>query len=185
MTPQQIIAVSERATCLHSEAEVEAVLDTMAEQISAQLAAKNPVLLSVMNGAVIVAGKLATRLNFPLQMDYLHATRYRNQTRGSELEWKHYPETSLQDQVVLIIDDILDEGDTLRAIKQYVQEHGAAEVYTAVLVNKCHDRKLPDMTADFVGLDIEDYFLYGYGMDYKGYLRNAAGIYAVDPADCD
>lgn len=185
MNPQHIIDVSTRATCLRSEAEVESVLDSMALDISERLADQNPILLSVMNGAVIMAGKLAPRLQFPLQMDYVHATRYRNQTRGSDLEWKHYPETPLQGQTVLILDDILDEGETLAAIKQYVVEQGAAEVLIAVLVNKLHDRKAPGLNADFVGMEIEDYYLYGYGMDYKGYLRNAPGIYAVDPSDCD
>ncbi|MCY4357757.1 MAG: hypoxanthine-guanine phosphoribosyltransferase [Gammaproteobacteria bacterium] len=184
-TPGAILAVHERATCLYNEVEVEAVLDTMATAITQRLAESNPILLSVMNGAVIVAGKLATRLHFPLRMDYLHATRYLNRTRGGKLEWKHTPDIDLTGQVVLVIDDILDEGDTLLTITKYLHSRGAGEVYTAVLVDKQHNRKMPDIKADFVGLCIADHYLYGYGMDYKGYLRNSAGIYAVDPNDCD
>ena len=185
MNPDDITAVSNRATCLHNAERVEAVLDNMAAAITAKLADQNPVLLTVMNGGVIVSGKLATRLDFPLQMDYLHASRYRNKTHGSELQWKHYPEVSLAGRVVLVIDDILDEGETLAAIIDYVRGQGAAAVHTAVLVNKMHARKAPGVSADFVGLEIEDYYLYGYGMDYRGYLRNAPGIFAVDPDDCD
>jgi len=185
VTPEKIEQVSERATCLLSADEVESVLDDLAHQITDVLRNENPILISVMNGAVITAGKLATRLNFPLKMDYLHATRYRDKTRGSDLEWKHYPESELREQVVLVVDDILDEGDTLAAIKEYILQQGAKAVYIAVLVNKLHDRKVQGLSADFVGVEIEDKYLYGYGMDYKGYLRNAPGIYAVDPVDCD
>ena len=186
MTPEQILAVSQRATCLYTEVEVEAALDTMAAAITDKLANRNPLLLSVMQGAVIVTGKLATRLSFPLQMDYLHATRYRQQTRGSKLQWKHYPQTPLADRVVLIIDDILDQGNTLLAIKQYVQQQHAGEVLTAVLVHRQQPRKLPAIAADFVGLlHTDDHYLYGYGMDYKGYLRNCAGIFAVAACDCN
>ena len=185
VTAEDIAAVSARATCLHDEAAVEAALDAMALAITEKLSQDNPVLLTVMNGGVVTAGKLATRLDFPLQMDYLHASRYRNKTKGSELEWKHFPEIALEGRVVLIVDDILDHGDTLAAIIEFVKARGAKQVYSAVLVNKQHDRKVPGLVAEFVGLEISDYYLYGYGMDYKGYLRNANGIFAVAAADCD
>ncbi len=184
ITPEKIEQVSARAICLLTTDEVESVLDDLANQITARLRNENPILVSVMNGAVITVGKLATRLNFPLKMDYLHATRYRDKTNGSELEWKHYPESDLREQVVLVVDDILDEGDTLAAIKEYILAQSAKAVYIAVLVNKLHDRKVQGLSADFVGVEIEDKYLYGYGMDYKGYLRNAPGIYAVDSDDC-
>lgn len=185
MSPDQVLAVSSRATCLHDAEQVDAVLDELGTAISKRLSDRNPVVLTVMNGGLIVAGKLATRLDFPLQMDYLHASRYRNKTRGSELAWKHYPETPLEGRTVLVVDDILDEGETLASILAYVRQQGAEAVYSAVLVNKIHSRKNAAITADFVGLEIADYYLYGYGMDYRGYLRNAPGIFAVDPADCD
>ncbi len=185
MNPEDIKAVSSRASCLFDQQAVDAVIDAMAAAISERLENSNPVLLTVMNGGLILAGELATRLHFPLQMDYLHASRYRQGTSGSDLRWKHYPELELRGRVVLIIDDILDEGDTLAAILQFVQQQGADAVYSAVLVNKMHDRKAADVSADFVGMEIEDHYLYGYGMDYRGYLRNAPGIYAVDPDDCD
>lgn len=183
LTPDDIRAVSARAHCLYPEAEVEAALDRMAQSITAELADANPILLCVMNGAVVVTGRLATRLDFPLQIDYLHATRYRDTTRGGELEWQHYPSASLADRTVLIVDDILDEGVTLARIVDYCRDQGCRRVAVAVLVNKLHTRKHGKIKADFVGLDTDDFYLYGYGMDYKGYLRNAAGIYAVAAED--
>jgi hypoxanthine phosphoribosyltransferase len=77
-----------------------------------------------------------------------------------------------------VIDDILDEGLTLAAIVARCREEGARRVWTAVLVEKQRARAV-DFTADFVGLTVPDRYVFGYGMDYKGYLRNARGIYAV------
>lgn len=181
--PKQIKEVWRRSRCLYDEAAVEAALDRMAEQITQRLGDCNPVLLCVMHGGLITTGKLAQRLKFPLQMDYLHATRYREQTSGADLQWKVTPSVSLQGRAVLLIDDILDEGETLAQVKAYCLEQGSDKVYTAVLIDKKHDRKHPDSVADFVGLEAEDYYLFGYGMDYRGYLRNAAGIFAIDEAD--
>lgn len=183
MTPLEVKQVQSRARCLHSEQQVEAALDSMAQQIAAKLHASNPILLCIMNGGLIMTGKLATRLDFPLQIDYLHATRYREKTSGQDLQWKTFPSQSLQGRVVLLLDDILDEGTTLEKIIDYCQQQGAQDVFTAVLLEKQHDRKSSAVKADFIGLQAEDYYLYGYGMDYKGYLRNAPGIFAIDDSD--
>lgn len=172
--------VMAQADCLYTEAEVEAAIERVAGQISANLAERNPVVFCVMNGGLIFAGKLLTRLAFPLEASYLHATRYRNETSGGELFWKAKPEVSFIDRDVLIIDDILDEGHTLGAIIDFCRHAGAAAVHTAVLIDKEHDRKArPDIKADYIGLRCIDRYIFGYGMDYKGYWRNAAGIYAV------
>ncbi|HZJ94201.1 MAG TPA: hypoxanthine-guanine phosphoribosyltransferase [Thiopseudomonas sp.] len=174
---QQVMA---EADTLFTEQEVEAAIDAVAEQINQRLANSNPVVFCVMNGGLIFSGKLLTKLTFPLEQSYLHASRYRNETTGGELFWKAKPEVSFMDREVLIIDDILDEGHTLAALVEFCKHAGASQVHTAVLMDKQHDRKArPDLKADFVGLYCEDRYIFGYGMDYKGYWRNAAGIYAV------
>lgn len=183
MSPEQLAGITARARCLHNEQEVEAAIDKMAVAITAVLQDRNPILLCVMNGGLIVTGKLATRLNFPLQLDYAHATRYRDKTVGADLQWQSYPSLPLTGRDVLVIDDILDQGATLESLLTYCRQQGAAQVHSAVLVDKQHGRKLTALKADFVGLEVADFYLYGYGMDYKGYLRNAAGIYAVDESD--
>ncbi|MDR9424555.1 MAG: hypoxanthine-guanine phosphoribosyltransferase [Marinobacter sp.] len=168
------------ADCLVNEQQVDKAINTMAQAITDRLQDSNPLLFCVMNGGLILTGQLLTRLRFPVQAEYLHATRYRQETTGGILEWKLRPEADIQDRTVLIVDDILDEGTTLCAIADYCLTHGAKEVLTAVLVDKQHDRKAkPDLKADFTGMYVEDRFLFGYGMDYKGYWRNAPGIYAV------
>jgi hypoxanthine phosphoribosyltransferase len=174
----EIKHVQVNAECLYSEQQVEAALDDMATQINSLLADRNPLVLCVMNGGVVVAGKLLTRLTMPLNVDAINASRYQNTTSGQTLSWVLKPSTSLVNRVVLIVDDILDEGVTLAALHDYCLEQGASDVYSAVLVNKILDHDKP-ILADFVGLNVENKYVFGYGMDYKGYLRNAAGIYAV------
>lgn len=174
---KEIKYIQETADLLYSEKEVEAALDKMAEQINVLLADREPLLLCVMNGGVVVAGKLITRLSIPLTIDAINASRYQNQTSGGSIKWILKPGTSLKDRTVLIIDDVLDEGITLAAIYEYCLNQGASSVYSAVLVNKILDHEKP-ITADFIGLDVTNGYLFGYGMDYKGYLRNASGIYA-------
>ncbi len=172
--------VMSEADCLYDEAQMEAAIKQVAAAINSELAERNPVVFCVMNGGLIFAGKLLPQLNFPLEVSYLHATRYRSETTGGELFWKAKPELSFMDRDVLIIDDILDEGHTLAAIIDFCRHAGAAAVHTAVLIDKVHQRKArPDYKADYVGLPCEDRFIFGYGMDYKGYWRNAPGIYAV------
>ncbi|MGI9251698.1 MAG: hypoxanthine-guanine phosphoribosyltransferase [Pseudohongiellaceae bacterium] len=184
MIAKQASEVFSRARCLHDERAVEAALDEMAAAISGKLQGENPLLLCVMNGGLITAGKLLTRLAFPLQVDYLHVSRYRDEIRGGEFNWHREPSQSLSGRVVLLVDDVLDEGATLEKVVAYCREQGCKKVYVAVLVEKLHDHKLSDLQADFVGLQTEDYYLVGYGMDYKGYWRNAAGIFAIDAGDC-
>ncbi|MFA6163034.1 MAG: hypoxanthine-guanine phosphoribosyltransferase [Methylobacter sp.] len=174
---KEIKHVQATADLLYSEQQVEAAIDKMAQEINTLLADRNPLLLCVLNGGIVMAGKLLTRLKIPLTIDAINASRYQNQTSGGSIEWVLKPGTPLKDRTVLIIDDILDEGITLEAIYQYCLEQGATSVYSAVLVDKILDHKKP-ITADFIGLEVEDRYLFGYGMDYKGYLRNAAGIYA-------
>ena len=163
---------------LYSYAEIAQALDRLAVEITGKLSGEDPVVLCVLNGALIPTGHLLTRLNFPLRQDYVHATRYRGETSGAELEWIGRPSTSLQGETVLIIDDILDEGITLSAIVKACREAGAKAVYSAVLVEKLHVRGM-GYQADFVGLTVEDRYVFGFGMDYKGYLRNMPGIFAV------
>ncbi|MCK5640231.1 MAG: hypoxanthine-guanine phosphoribosyltransferase [Gammaproteobacteria bacterium] len=178
VTPEHVQKIYDEADCLHTQQQVEAAIAKMGEEITAALADKNPLLLCVLTGAIVPTGQLLTHLDFPLELDYLHATRYSGNTTGGELHWIAKPRISLQGRVVLVVDDILDEGHTLAEILGYCHAEGASEVYSAVLVEKHHNRK-QDVSADFVGLDVEDRYVFGYGMDYKDYLRNAPGIFAV------
>lgn len=171
--------VMDTADCLISHDEVERALDRMADEITRDLGDELPVFYCVMNGGLITTGHLLPRLGFPLEVDYLHATRYRGKTRGGELFWRVSPEIPMAGRHVVIVDDILDEGATLAAILDYCREAGAKSISTAVLVDKNHDRKaVPGLKADYCSLEVADRYVFGFGMDIKGYWRNAPGIFA-------
>ena len=180
--PEHIHEVFAKATCLHSKSEVEKALDRMAFEIHEALSHSNPIFICVVVGGIVPLGSLLPRLDFPLEVDYVHATRYRGDTVGKDLQWKSKPSCNMKGRTVVIVDDILDGGVTMSAIIQFCKDRGAAAVYTAVLVDKCHAR-LPNghEKADFSGLTVGNHYVFGYGMDYKGYLRNAPGIYMVAP----
>lgn len=180
--PKHIKEVYEQATCLYTTHEVEAALDRMAIRIHETLSETNPVLLCVMIGGVVLLGNLLPRLDFPLEVDYVHATRYQGDLMGKELHWKAEPSTPIEGRTVLIVDDVLDQGLTLAAVVARLHDRGARAVYTAVLVDK-HRCRVPYglQKADFVGVSAEDHYLFGYGMDYHNYLRNVPLIYMVAP----
>lgn len=165
---------------LYSRDQVTEAIARVAAQLTGDYAERFPVFVTIMNGGLVFAGELLTRLDFPLEVDYLHASRYRGETSGGEVHWIVTPSASLADRDVVILDDILDVGSTLLSIVDACKAQGAASVKTCVLVDKKHDRKAqPDLKADYTALDAEDAYLFGMGMDYKGYWRNAPGIFAV------
>ena len=175
--------VASRAECLFDEQQIQTALDVMAQQIAEQLEHENPLVICVMTGGLIVSSELLKRLAFPLEVDYLHATRYGDVTVGDTLKWLVKPRKDLKNRSVLIMDDILDVGKTLHEIVKYCEDAGAKKVLSAVLVEKLHDRKDGMSEADFTALQVPDRYVFGYGMDYKHYLRNTAGIYAAAEQD--
>lgn len=176
---EEAAKVYAEAECLHDEAVVSAAYDRLAAALSARVAGRNPLILPVMLGGLFAAGEILKRLSVPCQMDYLHATRYRNTTSGGEIVWKVAPTVPLQGRVVVVIDDILDEGYTFKAIADALKAQNPAELITVALVEKLHDRRAPGAAVDFVGLKTPDRYLFGCGMDYKGYLRQYPAVYAV------
>lgn len=179
---EHLDGVLARSEQLHSPSQVERALDRLAVEISAVLADKNPLVLCVMTGGVIPAGRLLPRLDFPLRLDYVHATRYRERTRGGEMHWLRRPAEAVRDRYVLVIDDIYDEGLTLEAIVDDCRAQGAQAVYSGVLVEKLRSRECA-YRPDFIGLQVADRYVFGCGMDYRGYLRNFPGIAAVSDQD--
>lgn len=180
MERDEALRVLEEADCLVDQAAVDHAISRMAADITERVGKLKPLVFCVMNGGLIFCGQLLTRLAFPLEVGYLHATRYGRETIGGDLEWQAVPQVEMAGRTVLLVDDILDEGVTLKALADECLSRGARQVLTAVLVDKQHDRKvLPGYRADFTGLEIPDRFVFGYGLDYDGMWRNAAGIYAV------
>lgn len=157
---------------------VSAAVTRVAREISARLAGEFPLVLCVMRGGVIFAGQLLLQLHFPLEVDYLDITRYRNGTAGGEIDWKVTPGTGVAGRMVLVLDDILDEGKTLAAIRDKVQAAGARGFYSVVFAEKDTGRPKP-IHADFVGVHVPNRYVFGFGMDVGGLWRNLPGIYAL------
>lgn len=179
-TPKDIEAILKQSKCLYTLEEVDQAIDQLAQAITVQLAEDNPLLLCVMIGGMFITSALSLRLDFPLNIDFLHVSRYRGQMRPGDLHWHVEPHFSLKDRTILIVDDILEGGVTLASIIDYCHTHKARAVHTAVMLDKDHPRQSGGLEqADFTGLSAEDSFIFGYGLDYDEYLRNVPGIYAV------
>ena len=166
------------ADLIHSAETVAAAVSRLAGEITERLGETNPLLLCVMSGGVPFAGQLMTQLHFPLDFDYMHVTRYGQDTAGGALSWRAAPWTPVKGRTVLILDDILDEGVTLAAIVERMKQLGAKECYTAVATDKLNGKEKP-IKADFVALTVPDRFVFGYGMDVRGTWRNLPAIYAM------
>ncbi len=173
---QEVIA---RSDIVFNRSEIERVIDVMAEKIRKDLHGQFPVFLTLMHGGMFFAARLGLELGFDAEFDYLHATRYRGEMTGSGLAWLHRPATIIEGRTIILVDDILDEGHTLKAVRDWCEDQGAAKVKIAVMATKQHDRCVPGLKADYSGLMVPDRYVYGYGMDMNEHGRNLPAIYAL------
>jgi hypoxanthine phosphoribosyltransferase len=175
---QQARGILKQAELLYSADQVQAALHNVAQQINAKLSDKHPLILSVMGGAVVFTGQLLPLLDFPLDFDYVHVSRYGDARHGGAMQWKVKPHENVRGRIVLLLDDILDEGHTLSVLQEKVMELGADKCYSAVFADKQRGHSKP-IRADFVGMEVPNRFMFGYGMDIEGAWRNLPAIYAV------
>ena len=180
MSRPQLADALKRAELLHGQAVLTHAIERIGSQIDVALGDRPAIFLTVMQGALVFAGQLATSIHAPLTFDYVHATRYRGTTAGGELAWIKRPAVALAGETVLLVDDILDEGHTLKAIRDFCLGEGAQRVLVAVLCEKRHARRVAGIAADFCGVEVPDRYVFGYGMDYHEQGRNLPAIYAVD-----
>ncbi len=177
-TPQLSHAL-ETAELLFDRSTLEARIVQLAAQIDADYGSDRPLFLTVMHGGMMFASLLALQMRTELEFDYLHATRYRGKTSGAGLTWLRHPQVPMLGRRVLLVDDILDEGQTLLEVRQACLREGASEVRIAVLTQKLHDRCVPGIAADYIGVEVPDRYVFGFGMDYYEQGRNLPGIYAL------
>lgn len=174
--------ILKRSECLITESRIHAAYDKLAATLNLHYATMNPIILIVLNGGLIPAGHLLTRLSFMHRMDYIHATRYKDNKGTNDLLWKAKPDLDLTNEHLLLVDDIFDEGITLKKITEELKTYNPASIMTCCLLDKDHDRKAENFKVDFIGTTVEDRYIYGCGMDYHGYLRHLPGIYALKDA---
>jgi hypoxanthine phosphoribosyltransferase len=175
---ERLWKVLESADIVCDAEQTAAAVQRLAGEITRQMAGQFPLVLGVMGGGVVFTGQLLPLLHFPLEFDYIHVTRYRGAMQGGSVEWKVEPRRSLEGRVLLVLDDILDEGHTLAAIRERLLQQGAAAFYSAVFADKDLNRSKP-IRADFVGVSVPNRYVFGFGMDVEGAWRNLPAIYAV------
>lgn len=178
--PSAALAARSRAEMLVSAEDVQRAVDRVAVRVALTLHADNPLVLVVMHGGLPYAGELLKRLSFPLELGYVHVSRYRGATSGSSLRWHSQPEYDLAGRAVLLVDDVFDQGETLSALCAWAGRAGARRVLTTVLVDKQVGMQRP-LTVDYTALTCPDRYLFGCGMDFLGYWRNLPAIYALPP----
>jgi len=181
-TVKHLQQIFDNADKLYSMDDIDGALTRLAESLTKQFASSNPLFLCVMNGSVLTTGHLLPKLNFLLELDYIHVSRYGDKTVGGILNWFHKPATDLTDRTVILVEDIFDEGVTVKALREYCEQAGAKSVDCVTLIDKLHDNKV-GVLPEFIGLTVPNRYVFGFGMDYQGYWRNAPGIYAVKKDD--
>lgn len=184
LTSAEARALLARSEQLLAPEAVKQVVVRIAGEITAALSEEQPMLLAVMRGAVVFAGQLLPLLRFPLEFDYLDASRYGKATRGGELDWRVDVPATVRDRTVLIVDDILDEGHTLAAIRRRLLDAGARRVLIAVFADKDLGKSKP-VTADFIGTPLPNRYVFGFGLDVRGLWRNLPAIYALRQGEQD
>ena len=178
MNTQDPQALLDQAQLIHTSEAVQSAVSQLGKEVTLQFEHTCPIVICVMGGGIVFAGQLLTQLTFPLELDYVHASRYQNNTVGNALVWQSLPKLDLNNRTVLLVDDILDEGITLLAIKEKCLALGAKDVYSAVLIEKKLPHSKP-IKADFVGLEVPNRYVFGCGMDAYGWWRNLPAIYAL------
>jgi len=157
---------------LIDEAVIEKRLDSMALEIERDFPEGTLVVIILLKGALVFAADLLRRVQRPLEIECLNVASYHGGTESSgrvDFLDRNFPE--VKGRHVLLLDDILDTGRTLHAVTVRLKEEGAAGVHTGVLLAKDKERA-EEVDADYIGFEIGDEFVVGYGLDYKGMYRN-------------
>ncbi len=171
--------VHQSAELIFDQGAVEQAVAELASRVEADCADDFPLVLCVMNGGMYLTGQLLRHWEFPLTLDYVHATRYRLATLGKNVLWKAYPQNEIRDRNVIIVDDIFDQGYTLEEVEDYCNKHGARRCSSVFLMHKLHPRKRADIEPDYFALECGDVYVYGAGMDLNGHFRNLSSVYSL------
>ena len=170
----------EHSSLVATKEEVEEAVVRLAQKVNEFYGDQSIIMLAVMTGAIIPAAWLAAKLKMPIQIDFIHATRYAGQTQGGELDFRVPPRLNLQGHDILIVDDIYDVGLTLELIERYCVARGARSVNSAVLVRKLHERETAGELPRFIGMDVADKYVFGCGMDAYEHWRHLDEIRALE-----
>jgi hypoxanthine phosphoribosyltransferase len=179
MNEDDLSRMLQQSRLVVSADEIDRTTTRLANEIDARYQQQVPIVICIMNGGLMLTAQLMSKVKIHARIDYLQTSRYRGKTRGGELHWRAEPQYSFEGCPVILVDDIFDEGDTLLNIVAYCKDHGASDVFTVVLLDKKHDRKVKGFRPDLIGLEVEDDYLVGFGMDYQEHFRHLPAIYAL------
>ena len=161
---------------LFDEQAIHRRLDQIAAQISNDYRDRELTVIAVLNGSLVFMADLMRRIQLPLRLDCLSVASYHDKAQTSgEVIFKQIALPDVQDRHILILDDILDSGHTLAAIREKLETAGPRSIKVCVLLSKKKTRARA-VDADYLGFEIEDEFVVGYGLDYDERYRNLPSI---------
>lgn len=164
---------------LLSEKQIQARIAALARRINRDYSGREIILVGVLKGAFIFLADLSRRIKIPLKIDFIRAASYGTGTRSSgKVKLTKEPELSLKGRDVVIVEDIIDTGVTLKFLHRSLQARRPRSLTVATLLDKPGRRKVA-FQADYVGFVIPDYFVVGYGLDCAEEHRNLRGIYRI------
>lgn len=162
-----------------SEEQINQRVEELAEILTEKYQDKDPLVVAVLNGSFMFCSDLLKKMNFPLELNFIKVSSYGNKTESSGNIQIDGGRIDMKDRNVLIVEDIIDSGNTLKKLSEYFAQLGAASVETVVLLDK-PSRREADIEADYAGFKIADQFVVGYGLDYAQYYRNLPYIGILD-----
>ncbi len=170
---------------LATETDISAVVQRIADQLDAKFAdSPRPLFISVLKGAAIFTTDLLRKMSLDVDLDYIDVKSYNHAQSTGNIRVTHDVDTDLTDRDVVIVDEIVDTGRTMKWLSDYFKLKGAKSVALVALTDKKAAR-IVDVAIDYAGIQVPNEFLVGYGMDYNGYFRNLPVIAVIDTEKLD
>ena len=161
-----------------SEEEIQKQVERIAIEMNENLAQKDPIFLGILNGAFMFASDLYKQLSFPCQITFLKLASYSGTKSTGSVKQLIGINMELQDRVVVVLEDIVDTGVTLETILRQLSGFQPSEIQVATFLHK-PEATIREVKLDYVGIEIPNDFIVGYGLDYDGYGRNLKEIYQL------
>ncbi len=158
--------------------QIDKALEKMAEKMNAELADKDPLMICILNGSFMFAADIMKKLNFPCEISFVKLSSYEGTSTTGKVKEIIGLTEDIEGRTIVILEDIIDTGVTMEKIKKQLIGYAPADLKIASMLYKPDACKV-DINIDYIGIDIPDKFIVGYGLDYDGYGRNLPNIYTI------
>jgi len=163
----------EKVEVLLTQQQISERVKEMADKISQDFAGQPITLLATLKGSVFFLADLARQINATVDIDFIKASSYGDRTKSDGVvELEHFPDTKLAGKNVIVLEDIIDTGYTMKYLHKYLMEQGPKSMKLCTLLDKPSRREVEGLSCDYVGFTVPDEFLVGYGLDYAQRYRN-------------